>query len=74
MKTKIFTIMFILLTLGIFGIAVGQDEENELIRMDTSAFDTMKRPAAVLTTIHTMRRPGWKTARGVTTYGRTAGL
>lgn len=38
---------FILLTLGAFGIAAGQDEDSDISRMDTSAFDTLRRPAAL---------------------------
>lgn len=47
MNKKIFIILFILLTLGALGVATGQDEASEIIRMDTSAFETLRRPAAL---------------------------
>jgi len=47
MKTKIMAMAFILLTLGAWGTVFGQDEDPEIVRMDTSAFDTTRRPAAL---------------------------
>lgn len=47
MKTKILILAFILLALGTLGGAWGQDEEAEESRMDTSAFETLRRPAAL---------------------------
>lgn len=46
MKIKILIITFILLTLGAWG-AASQEEDPEVVRMDTSAFETTRRPAAV---------------------------
>lgn len=47
MKTKILIMSFILLTLGAWGYAFGQDDDLEADRMDTSAFETIRRPAAL---------------------------
>lgn len=47
MKTKILIMAFILLILGVWGYAFGQDDEFEAIRMDNSAFETVRRPAAL---------------------------
>ncbi len=48
MKTKIMMMAFILLTLVVIGVAVGQDDEDsDPVRMDTTAFETLKRPAAL---------------------------
>ncbi|MCG8687231.1 MAG: cytochrome c family protein [Desulfobacterales bacterium] len=48
MKTKILILAFILSVLGAWTAISSQDSgSEELIRMDTSAFDTLRRPAAV---------------------------
>lgn len=47
MKTKILLMAFILLTLGAWGYAAGQDDVAEASRMDTSAFEKLRRPAAL---------------------------
>ena len=47
MKKNILIIGFILLVLGIASQVFCQDEESEEVRMDTSAFETLQRPAAL---------------------------